>query len=126
MGRDTCARLPSSPPSSRSIVAVTNSVYLGDRILLSASRTPLLDAARELMRIGADPDALIVMRRVGTSHDDMRARLATAAGLTVEECSDGRPRFRPYRPRLSEGSPPAREAPSPCAKGHNVRAGAAA
>jgi hypothetical protein len=54
------------------------SVYLGDRMLLSASRTPLLDAARELMRIGNDPDAFLVMRRLSAGHDDMRARPATA------------------------------------------------
>jgi hypothetical protein len=93
--------------------------YLGLRPLVAGTRTPLLDVARELIRLGADPDTVLVMRHAGAGHDALRGRLGTAAGLTVEECSDGRPRFRPYRPRLSEGSPPMRASPSPCAANHN-------
>jgi hypothetical protein len=69
-------------------------VYFGPRMLVAGTRTPLLDCARELIRLGADPDAIVVMRHAGTSNDALRARLGTAAGLTVDE---GRCRFRPVR-----------------------------
>jgi hypothetical protein len=71
-------------------------VYLGPRLLVAGTRTPLLDCARELIRLGADPDAIVVMRHAGASHDALRARLGTAAGLTVDE---DRCRFRPVRGR---------------------------
>jgi hypothetical protein len=71
-------------------------VHLGGRLLLSSSRQPLLDGARELIRLGADPDALIVMRRAGSSTDCLRGRIGTAAGLTVDE--SGSPRFKRWKP----------------------------
>ncbi len=89
------------------------SVYLGDGILLSASRTPLHDAARELIRLGADSDDILVMRRTGTSHDAMRGRLAHAAGLIIDE---DRCRFRPVRG--GDTAPPVRQTPLACAGGH--------
>jgi hypothetical protein len=74
-------------------------VYLGRRLLVAGTRMPLLDAARKLIRLGADPDAIIIMRHTGAGHDALRGRLGAAAELTLEECSDGRPRFRLCRPR---------------------------
>ena len=45
--------------------------YLG-RLLVAGLRMPLLAAAHELIRLGADPDALIVIRHTCTSHDAVR------------------------------------------------------
>jgi hypothetical protein len=56
---------------------------------------PLVDAARELVRLGADPDAIIAMKRVGSDTVCLRARLAAAARLTVKETENG-PAFRRY------------------------------
>lgn len=71
-------------------------VHLGARLLVAGTRMPLLDSARELIRLGADPDAIaiVVMRHAGAGHDALRGRFGTAAGLTVDE---DRGRSRPVR-----------------------------
>jgi hypothetical protein len=84
---------------------------------------PLLDAAREVIRLGADPDAII--SHAGAGHGALRGRLGAAAGLTLEECFDGRPRFRPYSPRPSEGAPPMRRIARAYAGDYDVTARAA-
>jgi hypothetical protein len=53
---------------------------LGERLLCEAATTPFLTAARVLLAESADPDAVLAMRRPGTDHDALRARLGTAAG----------------------------------------------
>jgi hypothetical protein len=102
-------------------------VYLGVRLLVAGIRMPLPDATRDLIRLRADPDAIaiVVMRHAGAGRDALRGRLGAAAGLPVEECFDGRPRFRPYRPRPSEGAPPMRKIAWAYAGDHDVTARAA-
>ena len=51
---------------------------------LCASRQPLLDAARHLI-LGHNPDIIIEMWWADAEHFSIRARLGTAAGLTVDE-----------------------------------------
>jgi hypothetical protein len=72
---------------------------LGER-LLCVSRQPLLDSARILLAQGHSPDATIVMRSAGSQVDSPKARLSTAAQLTVNE--DG-PRFERWRPHPRAG-----------------------
>jgi hypothetical protein len=66
-------------------------------------RTPVLSACRELIARGIDPETTVEIFRNGTLTLRI-STLAAGARLTVEECSDGRPRFRQHRPRPSEGS----------------------
>jgi hypothetical protein len=72
--------------------------------LVAGTRIPLLDAARKLIRLGTDPDALIVMRHAGEDRIALRARLGTEAGLTID---DGRCRFRGVSGE--DSAPPARQ-----------------
>jgi hypothetical protein len=70
---------------------------------VASGRTPILTACRELLARGFNPNAAIEIYRRDTLALRIRT-LAAGARLTVEECSDGCPRFRPFRPRASEGS----------------------
>jgi hypothetical protein len=79
-----------------------NTCRLADTV--AAGRTPVLIACRELLARGINPDAAVEIYRGNVLALRIRT-LAAGAHLTVEECSDGRPRFRQYRPRPSEGSP---------------------
>jgi Fe2+ transport system protein FeoA len=67
------------------------------RTIVRSSRTPLLDAARRLLELGADPDAIITMRHAGSEIDSLRARIGVAAGLAVREDRGG-PEFVRHRP----------------------------
>jgi hypothetical protein len=74
------------------------------------SRQPLLDAAREFLRLGADPDTILVMRRFGSSTESLRARIGVAASLTVEERDRREPvldPFCPVSPPVARTKPPA-------------------
>jgi hypothetical protein len=66
---------------------------------------PVLTLCRRLLAAGLDPDQALEVYRGAVLALRVRS-IGEAAKLTVEECSDGRPRFRPYRPRPSEGGPP--------------------
>jgi hypothetical protein len=79
-------------------------VHLGARLFVAGTRMPLLDSARKLIRLGADPDAIVVMRHAGAGHDALRGRFGIAAGLTVDE---DRCRFRPVRG--GDTAPPMRQ-----------------
>jgi hypothetical protein len=70
-------------------------VSVDGRPLIASTRLPLVDAARELVRLGADPDAIIAMKQAGSDTVCIRARLAVAARLTVKETQNG-PTFRRY------------------------------
>lgn len=70
---------------------------------VAAGRTPVLTACRELLVRGFNPNAVVEIYRREVLALQIRT-LAAGARLTVEECSDGCPRFRQYRPRPSEGS----------------------
>jgi hypothetical protein len=68
--------------------------WLGDRVL-AHSRQPFLDAARELIALGCDPSAILLLRHAGSATVALRATVGGAARLTVDE--DPRPRFRRWR-----------------------------
>jgi hypothetical protein len=67
-----------------------------DRVLC-VSRTPFFDAARELVADGYDPNTDLVLRRAGSDNDSLKAKLGTAASLTVEETEYG-PKLRRWKP----------------------------
>ena len=70
----------------------------------AGGRTPVLTACRQALALGINPASAVEIYRQGVLALRIRT-LAAGAQLTVEECSDGRPRFRSYRPPPSEGSP---------------------
>ena len=55
-----------------------------DRVLC-VSRTPFLTAARKLVAQGYDPGLTLILRHAGSDTDSLRAKLGTAASLTVKE-----------------------------------------
>jgi hypothetical protein len=69
---------------------------LGDRLLVDGTRQPFLDGARSLLELGFDPDAMVLMRHQGSTVDSLRAKIAIAAALTVDEA--GTPRFKRWKP----------------------------
>lgn len=54
-------------------------------VLLESVRTPFFDAARELLRRGLDPSAVLEMRHRGSSIVALRQAIGRAAKLTVIE-----------------------------------------
>jgi hypothetical protein len=67
----------------------------GFGVILTSSRQPLLDGARELLKRGADPSTTLIMRRSEQGIDALRATVGAAAKLTVEEPPGGcAPQFR--------------------------------
>jgi hypothetical protein len=76
------------------------------RVLVEASSTPFLDAARVLAGEGVDPATRIVMRHEGKDYDALTSTVAAAAKLTVKEStSDGKPRFGDWHPYGGPGVP---------------------
>jgi len=77
-------------------------------------RQPLLDAARELLRLGADPDAILVIRRFGNSTESLLARIGVWASLTVKERDCRGPVFEAFgwHPFFLVSPPVARTKPS--------------
>lgn len=49
------------------------------------------------MDLGFDPSTTLVMRRVGSGTESLRATIGAAAALTVEDTKYG-PEFRPWKP----------------------------
>ena len=72
-------------------------LYGDDRVVLCISRTPFLDAARQLIADGYDPNLTLILRRATSDTDDLWANLGTAASLTVEETAYG-PKLRRWKP----------------------------
>jgi hypothetical protein len=70
-----------------------------ESVIVRASRQPFLDAARVLIKRGADPSITLEMWHDGAAHHALRAQLAYAAKLAVEDRIRGGkpPRFVPYR-----------------------------
>ena len=69
----------------------------GDDRVLCVSRTPFFDVARELLADGYDPDTTLIMRHAGSGTNSLRAKLGTAASLTIEETDYG-PKLRRWKP----------------------------
>jgi hypothetical protein len=67
-----------------------------DEVLVASSRQPFVDSARALVAKGFDPNATLIMRHSGSNVVALKARLAVAAKLGVEEGPRG-PRFVPHR-----------------------------
>jgi hypothetical protein len=62
--------------------------------LVARSKTPLLDAARSVLEAFPESaDDWIAMRHVNTDDTALRAKVGIAAGLTVKEGNDYRPKF---------------------------------
>jgi len=106
-----------SPSRFRAVLAGTGELQV------ESSRQPFMDAARVLIENGRDPGAVLVMKHAGTDAVALRARLGTAARLTVEE-GDRIPRFRCWKASPHAAGTPwsgfcegsnreAHEAPSP-------------
>ncbi|WP_262296838.1 hypothetical protein [Microvirga sesbaniae] len=72
-----------------------------DGELLCKSRTPLLSAARILLKREHHPDSIISMQHDGSSTIAMQIRLEAAAGLAVDE-GGSTPRFVRYHPPANE------------------------
>jgi hypothetical protein len=66
-----------------------------DSILL-VSRQPLLDCARLFLSLGANPQAVIAMRRRGKDRDDLYGPIAVAAKLTVDERKTVFAKWKPF------------------------------
>lgn len=75
---------------------------IGNHVLVFRSRTPFCDSARKLLATNlAGPDDVIEMRYAGSDHVALRAKVATAAKLTVSETT-GHARFVHWQQRPSE------------------------
>src|SRR5262249_3095268 len=81
---------------------------IGDRLLVQATRQPLLDGACALLDLGADPDAGVVLQPAGSDTVSLRAKVGVAAKLTVAERAYGNaPQFERWTPGpLSGGEAP--------------------
>jgi hypothetical protein len=66
--------------------------------LVRSTRTPMLDAARELLAMGEDPGRLLEAYHEGEEQWALRARLGMLAKLGVDESSTRDPLFREYHP----------------------------
>jgi hypothetical protein len=101
---------PARKPRGQPRPGVYTAMLEGEAAPLATSTTPFLDAARALRGRGYPDDVLLIMRWRGRSVDSLRARLADAAAVGVEERS-GFPSLRlvKYRrfdkARLSLGAP---------------------
>ena len=69
----------------------------GDDRVLRTSRTPFLTAARMLAAQGYDPGITLIFRHAGSDTDSLRAKLGTAASLTVKETKYGA-QLEPWKP----------------------------
>jgi hypothetical protein len=75
-----------------------------NELLVGSSRQPFLDAARVLIKNGHDPYAVLLMKHAGSDIVALKAPLAKAAKLGVEEGPNG-PRFVPFRTGPSVAAP---------------------
>jgi hypothetical protein len=94
-----------APPESLTITVATDPRHPwrhlarlnSDERPLCSSRTPFFDAARKLIALGYDPDTTLILCHEGSTTECLKARLGTAAALSVEETGYG-PRFRRWKP----------------------------
>jgi hypothetical protein len=78
-----------------------------DELLVDSSRQPFVDAARVLVGKGYNPASVLEMKHQGSDIVALRAPLAKAAKVAVEEGPHG-PRFVAFRtgPKTRVASPP--------------------
>ena len=107
---------PDNPESGSLRAELTGSDTCIATGLTVHARAPVLTMCREMLATGLDPDRALEVYRNGVLSLRIRS-IGEGAKLAVEECSDGVPRFRPYRPHPSAGSPPMRQTDTP----HPVR-----
>jgi hypothetical protein len=65
-------------------------------VLVQASRQPFLEAARFLLNLGYPPETWIEGWRSGATEFALRARLGTAAGLSVDETKTVLAKWKPF------------------------------
>lgn len=70
--------------------------YGDQRDVLLISRQPLLDCARLFLSLGANPRAIVAMRRRGRDRDDLYGPIAVAAKLTVDERKTVFAKWKPF------------------------------
>jgi hypothetical protein len=69
----------------------------GDDHVLCVSTTPFLTAARKLVAQGYDLGLTLILRHAGSDTDSLRAKLGTAASLTIKETGYA-PQLQPWKP----------------------------
>jgi hypothetical protein len=84
--------------------------------VLLISRQPLLDCARLLLDQGANPSAVIAMRRRGKDRDDLYGPITVAAKLTVDETKTIFAKWKPF----PESAVHASEASSEASAGEGI------
>ena len=93
---------PARPPMASKSRPGRFIACLGERVLHSATRQPLLDCARILLGEGADPTARIEMRHAGAEYVALSSTIGAAAKLTVVERDQGNgPVFEEWKRRDS-------------------------
>jgi hypothetical protein len=76
--------------------------WVDNRQVVASSKTPFLTAARVLLKDGADPAEILLMRHRRTGTDSLRGPIGKAALLAVRE-TDGAPRFVRFVPMAGWG-----------------------
>jgi hypothetical protein len=100
-------RLSTTQPPLIGELSDDNCCRIGE--VVSAGRTPVLTALRNLLSQGVNPDAAVEIHRNGVLALRIRSIRAGAA-LTVSQETDRPPRFKRWKPLdLGDGSPPARQ-----------------
>jgi hypothetical protein len=97
---------PSLNMDGRNAYSTRGQLFDGEvdgRPIVRRSTTPFCDAARALLADDVDPATVLVMRHAGSDHDALRSTVGTAAGLTVKDRGDGRPRLAKWRPNGFHG-----------------------
>jgi hypothetical protein len=103
------ARFPDLIITIRPIGADKYEVQHAGRVLVRSSTEPFLAAARALLAEGWPPGAVLAMRHRGEPDFALRGKLGQVAKVTVENCTDGTPRLRRWKPSpYSAVSPPVR------------------
>jgi hypothetical protein len=94
---------PQAAPLYAELVGSTICTACG---IAAHGNAPALALCRRLIEAGCDPTVPLDVYRGAVLALRIRS-IGEGAKLTVEECSDGRPRFRRHRPHPSEVAPSA-------------------
>jgi hypothetical protein len=103
----TITAAPAFDPEGRRLPGRFDAAVDGE-IIASARRQPLLDGAKALQAEGADPQPTIILKH--SEIECLRARLGTAAKLSVADRDRGRP-FERWRPMPLSSAVEAQNAP---------------